>query len=95
LPIASGEPGIGSKITIWQDATAYVARLESQPLRYALSAGRLAFLFAAGGDVAIDGEPLRPGDAVRLTGPAPFEITGTGEVVLWDVPPLAATRSGR
>src|SRR5579871_3329143 len=47
LPIASGENGVESRIAIWQDATAYVARLEGAHLDFELRAGRYAFLFVA------------------------------------------------
>jgi redox-sensitive bicupin YhaK (pirin superfamily) len=92
LPIASGEKDVTSRIGLWQDATAYVARLERKPLRYALRSGRLGFLFVADGNVTLSGEPLAAGDAARITGPLEFELAGSGEVVLWDVPPLPDAR---
>jgi len=88
LPIASGEPGIASRIAIWQHATAYVARLEDATLVKTLRAGRPAFLFVASGTVSVAGETLDAGDAVRLIGPRDLEVGGTGELVLWDVPPV-------
>jgi redox-sensitive bicupin YhaK (pirin superfamily) len=92
LPIASGEKGVTSRIALWQDATAYVARLERKPLRYTLRTGRLGFLFVADGNVTLNGEALAAGDAARIAGPLEFELAGSGEVVLWDVPPLQDTR---
>jgi len=92
LPIASGEKDVTSRIALWQDATAYVARLERKPLRYALRTSRLGFLFVAEGNVTLNGEPLAAGDAARIAGPLEFELAGSGEVVLWDVPPLQDTR---
>ncbi len=86
LPIATGQKGVESRITIRQDATAYVARNESGELKYALGSGRLGFLFVAGG-VVVNGESLRAGDAMRLAGPLDLTIAGEGELVLWDVPP--------
>jgi len=88
LPIASGEPGIASRIAIWQHATVYVARLEDATLVKTLRAGRPAFLFVASGTVSVAGETLDAGDAVRLIGPRDLEVGGTGELVLWDVPPV-------
>jgi len=93
LAIATGEAGITAPIALWQDATAYVARLENASLSRAIAAERKAFLFVASGDVtfgadAAGAETLAAGDAVRITGPVDLRVRGTGEVVLWDVPPL-------
>jgi redox-sensitive bicupin YhaK (pirin superfamily) len=90
LPIASGEPGVSSKIAIWQDASAYVARIENTALHFSLRAGRLAYLFAGPGEIVANGEALRQGDAVRIAGPLELEISGNGEAVLWDVPPVGS-----
>jgi len=86
LTIASGEAGIEAPIAIWQDATAYVARLETARLTKAVRAGRKAFLFVASGEVALNGETLHAGDAARIAGPFEIDASGAGEIVLWDVP---------
>jgi len=86
LPIATGESEVSSRIAIAQDATAYVARLESSRLTRKLGPKRLGFLFVAEGRVALDGNELSRGDAARLTGPATIEVVGDGELILWDVP---------
>jgi redox-sensitive bicupin YhaK (pirin superfamily) len=86
LPIATGEKEVTSRIAIAQDATAYVARLESSRLDREIGAGRFGFLFVADGRVSFDGEALTHGDAVRLTGPVRIEVAGDGELILWDVP---------
>jgi len=88
LPIASGQPGVDSRIALWQDATAYVARLEDASLAHDLAAGRFAFLFVAEGTVAVGGQDLASGDALRLAGPLRIDVSGSGELVLWDVPAL-------
>lgn len=88
LPIASGQPEVSSPIAIWQDATAYVARLATATLQRTFSEGRYGFLFVASGDVTANGEALRGGDAVRLAGPIELAVAGAGEIVLWDLPNL-------
>jgi redox-sensitive bicupin YhaK (pirin superfamily) len=93
LPIASGEAGVTSQIALWQDATAYVARVERKALSYTLRADRSAFLFVADGDIVLNGEKLGAGDAARIAGPLELELAGRGEVVLWDVPPLEHARA--
>jgi redox-sensitive bicupin YhaK (pirin superfamily) len=86
LAIASGEAGVDAPIAIWQDATAYVARLEEAALAKSVAAGRYAFLFVASGTVTLDGETLSAGDAARIAGPLDIDVSGNGELVLWDVP---------
>ena len=90
LAIASGETGLRAPIAIWQDASAYVARLEGAALAKSIPAGRFAFLFVAAGEVALGTETLHAGDAVRISGPFDIDVSGSGELVLWDVPPLGA-----
>lgn len=90
LTVASGAPAIEAPIRIWQNATCSVAHLDDARLVTNVSAGRLGFLFVASGELGVAGETLRAGDAARLTGPFESELAGTGEAVLWDVPPLGA-----
>ena len=44
-------------------------------------------MFVAEGGVTANGEPLTTGDAVRIHGVRELALSGSGEVVLWDVPP--------
>jgi redox-sensitive bicupin YhaK (pirin superfamily) len=90
LPIATGRAGVDSPIAIWQDASAFVARVESSSVTATIAAGRLAFLFVADGDVRIGGDTLSAGDAARIVGPIDLTVDGTGELILWDVPPVSA-----
>ncbi len=87
LPIASGQAGVASKIAIWQDATAYVARLEGGRLTHEVAPGRFAFLFVGEGSAVVNGETLTGGDAARIVGPLTLDLSGDeAELVLWDVP---------
>ncbi|MGP6159346.1 MAG: pirin family protein [Vulcanimicrobiaceae bacterium] len=86
LAIASGEPGVKSAIALWQDATAYVARLEKRGMVHVVRPGRYAFLFVADGAVDVNTKPLQQGDAARITGPLEVEVKGSAELVLWDLP---------
>jgi len=88
LTIASGEGGIAAPIAIGSDATLRVARLEGTTLAHEFAPGRLGFLFVAEGAVTANAGPLNAGDAVRMRGIDRLELSGTGEVVLWDVPAL-------
>jgi quercetin 2,3-dioxygenase len=93
LPIATGRAGVEAKIALWQDATAYVARLEVGALAHSVEPGRFAFLFLAEGAVAANGVDLGTGDALRIQGPLDIDVRGTGELVLWDVPAFDAARA--
>ena len=89
LAIASGEPGVRSKVELWQDATAYVARLENRGMVHLVRPGRYAFLFVADGSVDVNNHSMQSGDAARVKGPLEVEVRGSGELVLWDLPPAA------
>jgi len=90
LAVASGREGVDAPISIWQDATAYVARLDAGRLTKTISAERFAFLFVASGTEIKFGDDvtLLPGDGVRIKGPFDLSVEGTGELVLWDTPSL-------
>jgi redox-sensitive bicupin YhaK (pirin superfamily) len=95
LPIASGESGVAARIALWQDASAYVARLDGAALDFAFRPGRRGFLFVASGELQVNGETLGAGDAVRLGGPLGLNVRGGGEAVLWDVPPIGEDGNAR
>ena len=96
LTIASGRGNTPTPINIWQDATAYVARLDGARLNKSIDADRFAFLFVASGNVTFDGKQSRePGDGIRIKGPFEIDVEGTGELVLWDTPSLEASIAKR
>jgi redox-sensitive bicupin YhaK (pirin superfamily) len=96
LVIASGHAGQEASVALTQDATLLASRLEGRELRHTFEPCRLGFLFVADGDVnvsafdvenaAIGSTELTAGDAIRLAGITRLELSGVGEVVLWDVP---------
>ena len=88
LVVASGEPGVAAPVTLRQDATLRVARLEDAALSYVLAPERYGFLFVADGTITVNGEILTAGDAVRTHGIAAVDVNGSGELVVWDVPPV-------
>ena len=87
LFVASGRDGAQAPIRLWQDASFYVARSEGASLEYSFAPGRLGFFFVAGGEVQANTELLREGDAVRIAGLNSLEVSGRGELLLWDLPP--------
>jgi hypothetical protein len=90
LRIVSGQDGVEAPIRITQDATFSVARLEDASLVYHFAPKRYGFLFVADGVVEANGERLAAGDAVRSYDVAALAVKGYGDLVLWDLPGLAA-----
>jgi redox-sensitive bicupin YhaK (pirin superfamily) len=86
LVIASGEPNGQAPIALTQDATLRVARLEKHTLRHTFQPQRYGFLFVAEGEIKVNDEILRAGDALRTYDTERIELHGSGEAVLWDVP---------
>lgn len=87
---ASGRAGSKAPIALAQDAAFSISRLEGGAISYPLEPPRLAFLFVAEGSVVANGETLGSGDAVRMAGISGLEVTGAGELLLWDVPDLGS-----
>src|SRR5665213_3583793 len=87
LPRSSGESGVDAPVRLRADATVRVAKLEDGALSFAFDPARYGFLFVADGAVQANGVQLGAGDAVRMHGSPNLELSGSGEVVLWDVPP--------
>lgn len=88
LTVASGAPGVEAPITITQDATFSVIAVEEAAPAYHFEPQRFGFLFVAGGNVDVNGEKLRAGDAVRLYDVRSLELKGHGEILVWDTAPF-------
>lgn len=89
LPVASGMRDVHAPISLGQSAAFFVLRLEGGSAIREFSSERLGFLFVAQGDVAANGAALSAGDAVRFGGLDVLEVNGAGELLLWDLAPLA------
>lgn len=90
LTVASGQAGVIAPVTILQDASLHVARLEDGEVTYRYGEGRFGFVFVATGEVEINGEKLTAGDSARVHGIDELTFEGSGELVLWDVPGVTA-----
>ena len=87
LPVATGVPGEYAPIKIGQSAAFYVLRLEGSSAARAFASNRLGFLFVADGEVSANGVALRTGDAVRIAGVDRLNVSGSAELLLWDLAP--------
>jgi len=90
LTVAGGEAGVPAPIVLGADATLRVARLEGGSLSFDLRAERFGYIFVASGEITANGERLTAGDAIRASGEQQIVLSGTGELVAWDVPPVEA-----
>ena len=93
LVVASGQSSVQAPITLTQNATLRVSRLEETTLRHVFEPKRYGFLFVGDGEIDVHGETtktvrLKKGDALRIYDIPKIELHGTGEVVFWDVPPV-------
>jgi redox-sensitive bicupin YhaK (pirin superfamily) len=88
LTVASGQQNVTAPIALTQNATMRVARLENATLEHRFEVGRYGFLFLADGNVTANGESLHAGDAIRTFAIESLALEGSGEVILWDVPPV-------
>ncbi len=86
--IASNDGREGS-VRIHQDATLYATVLDGDPvLTHTLAPGRRAYVHVARGEVSVNGQPLKAGDALKAWGgePAVRLESGRGaEVLLFDL----------
>ena len=89
LNVASGQAAFKAPIALTQDATMRVARLEKTALTHEFGPGRFGFVFVGDGTIDINGHALAAGDAVRARDEQALVLKGSGEIVLWDVPPVA------
>jgi hypothetical protein len=86
LVVASGERDIAAPIRITQTATFKVAHLDGGTVTHEFAPQRYGFLFLASGTATVNGATLQAGDAVKSYDIPSLEISGNGEVVLWDLP---------
>ncbi len=86
LDIVSGDPAVTAPIRITQRASFRVARVESATIETEFAPERYGFLFVASGDAQANGERVSAGDAVRFYDVPNLRVSGSAELVLWDLP---------
>lgn len=88
LHLVTSKTGRDGSIAINQDADLHLARLApGEKNAHTLAAGRHAWLHVATGEITLDGQPLRAGDAAALAGPATLQLAAatTAQVLLFDL----------
>ncbi|MGB8966767.1 MAG: pirin family protein [Candidatus Cybelea sp.] len=98
LPIASGRSAVNAPVKLTQNAAFFVTRLEvDRELRHTFDPQRFSFLFVAEGSAQVEGaldklvvgaEPVRTGDAIRMSNVERLTVKGPALLVLWDLPAI-------
>jgi redox-sensitive bicupin YhaK (pirin superfamily) len=86
LRLVASRDGADGALTIHQDARLYLASLGAgESVAHALTPGRHAWVQVLRGDVRVNGQTLKAGDAVALSGEASVAVDGEGEILLFDL----------
>lgn len=89
LRLIASPDGRDGSVTIHQDAYLYASVLrDGDELAHRLAPGRRAYVHIARGDIAVNGETLRAGDAAKLSDESVVSLRGdrAGEALLFDLP---------
>jgi hypothetical protein len=89
LRLIASPDGREGSVTIHQDALVYASLLDgAEPVAHALAPGRKAYVHVARGEISVNGEPLRAGDALKAADEAEIRLAGGrgAEVLLFDLP---------
>ncbi len=88
LHLVTSKTGRDGSIAIHQDADIWLAKLApGHRVVHKLESGRHAWLHVAEGEVSLNGETLRGGDAAGVSAAGPLELTGakSAQVLLFDL----------
>jgi hypothetical protein len=88
LHLVASKSGRDGSIAINQDADVYLAKLNAGDLvQHALAPQRHAWVHVAGGEVTLDGQALKAGDAVALSDEPGFELRAgkPSQVLVFDL----------
>jgi quercetin 2,3-dioxygenase len=89
LRLIASPDGREGSVTIHQDAQVYAALLDGAEIAvHPVAAGRRAYVHMARGEVTANGQSLRAGDALKVTGEREVRLEGgrQAEVLLFDLP---------
>jgi hypothetical protein len=88
LRLVASSDGREGSVTIHQDALVYAARLDgAESVTHRFEPGRIGYLQVARGELTLNGEALRAGDGVRISGESEIVLSGgrDAEVLLFDM----------
>jgi redox-sensitive bicupin YhaK (pirin superfamily) len=82
--VASPDARDGS-LKIHQDVSVYATILKGESVKHEFAAGRYGWVQVARGEVELNGKKLSAGDGAAISGEDAVTITGTGELLLFDL----------
>lgn len=85
LSLVAAPEGETAPITLHQDAWLYVGSPNGRPLEHALESGRHAWVQVTQGAVTLNGMELAAGDGAAVSEEEHLQISGQGEVLLFDL----------
>lgn len=85
LKLLAGPEGGDGVARINQDAQLFVADLSGTEVSHSLGVGRAAWVHVVRGDIGVNGTQVNTGDAVAVTGEEQLTLSGTGEILLFDL----------
>ncbi|MGA9753403.1 MAG: pirin family protein [Acidobacteriota bacterium] len=89
LQLVASRDGREGSVTIHQDASLYLAKLEKgESVKHPLAPGRHAWVQVATGAVEVNGLDLRSGDGLAVSGEESLHLSASpaGELLLFDLP---------
>jgi redox-sensitive bicupin YhaK (pirin superfamily) len=88
LTLLASKNGEDGSVTIHQDASLYVLDLEkSVGYRYVIQRRRMVWLQVARGEAKVNGQTLKQGDGVAITGEEVLDFSGgNAEILIFDLP---------
>lgn len=89
LRLIASPDGRDGSVTIHQDAYLYASLLrDGDEIAHRFASGRKAYVHIARGELSVNGELLRAGDAAKLSDEGVIRLRGdrAGEVLLFDLP---------
>jgi hypothetical protein len=93
LRLVGSPDGHDNSITIHQDVNLYSTILaEGESVRHKLGVNRCAYAHVARGEIKLNGSNMKAGDGARIADEDEIQLdgTGTGEVLLFDLPVIEA-----
>jgi hypothetical protein len=85
-PVLIASPdGRGGSLPLHADVLVHGARLAAGEARLPLAEGRYGWVQVARGELTVNGERLAAGDGVALSGEREVRLSGTGEVLVFDL----------
>ena len=85
LRLIASRDGREGSVIVHQDVDVFASILDGQEIGFELKPDRHVWLHVATGEIDVNGEKLREGDAVAISDAGSHTIRGKGEILLFDL----------